>query len=143
MLAYFSVPKSLHEKMVPLKEHEQHDLLNIVVWLLQWGALSRLHHFVIMLPHSVCNPQVEHTEDQFDEVADACWLFEARSSYVKQHYVAKGEGALEWQLLAKLWRYFDGKHSFDQIMWRENVKREHIYTLIRSHREVLFPILHE
>merc|ERR1719247_3123661 len=123
-------------------------MVELVVWLLQWDALIRLHHFVVMLPAVELGESTSEREylksnsapvspeesdalnwsdsaspgegsecdgklDQFNPTTDGAWLLEARSLYVEQH--ADGDSRA-YQLLSKLWKYFDGKHVLEEIM---------------------------
>ena len=43
----------------------------------------------------------------------------------------------------ELWKYFDGKHIFEEIMWRAHVSRDEIMAVVKEHKDVLFICLHE
>ena len=42
-----------------------------------------------------------------------------------------------------MWKYFDGKHIFEEIMWRAHVSRDEIMAVVKEHKDVLFICLHE
>lgn len=168
VLAHFSVPMHLGEKLSHLNnKDDQKDLVQLVVWLLKWGALIHLHHYVVMIPTDPVDPSLEApteariegagpeesleslaasgedpgaNDDKFSASADSSWLMEARAAYVKQH--SEG-GSRAYQLLAKLYGYFDGRHVLEEIMWKENVSREDISQVLNTYKEVLFVCIHE
>jgi len=77
------------------------------------------------------------SDDEDEE--DPEWHGRACESYVKQ-LESSGRGH---KLFRMLWKYFDGKHIFEEIMWRAHVSRDDIMSVVKEHKDVLFICLHE
>lgn len=48
-----------------------------------------------------------------------------------------------YQLLRRLAPYFRGRHTIEEIMWRENVSREQLNKLFAKHKNILVRVVHE
>ena len=74
-----------------------------------------------------------------EDIEDSQWHRNACEEYVTKLKSA-GRGH---KLFPRLWEYFDGKHIFEEIMWRAHVSRDEIMAVVKEHKDVLFICLHE
>jgi len=79
------------------------------------------------------------TESDVEDIEDSQWHRNACEEYVTKLKSA-GRGH---KLFPRLWEYFDGKHIFEEIMWRAHVSRDEIMAVVKEHKDVLFICLHE
>jgi len=57
--------------------------------------------------------------------------------YEKQYLDKIADDSPEYSLLKRLCIYFRGKYDIEEIMWRENVDRNELLTVLETYKDIL------
>jgi len=84
---------------------------------------------------------VSEIEDICEEEDEQDWHRRQCEKYVQTTRDLQGR---THELFGELWEYFDGKHIFEEIMWKANVKRDQVMAVLTDpgYKDVLFMNLH-
>nr|CAB3264430.1 nitrogen permease regulator 3-like protein [Phallusia mammillata] len=153
VLSYFSQPVSLGDSQLPTGPffgHEKH-LVEVVYWMLQHRFLVQHHTYISFLPHfaselQLTNQQVVNlfldvsrkhfsTGIEFHQLPDLCQsVFKA---------IPAAHNTKDLSLFLKLLPYMDGKHHLEEMMYRENMMRPDLLTILEKFRPVLLTAVRE
>jgi hypothetical protein len=155
ILERFSSPKSLGTNFKPTfsnfqGEHVetllgslQRDFVEVVVWLLQRDMLVQLHTYIYLIIPSLSGTTVY---DDWPSMSNGypsapIPLRPYERGYLEE-FGLKDRGPT-YLLFCKLAPYFRGQHHIEEIIWRENIRREDLMLVLEKYQSLLVTCVHQ
>lgn len=151
-LERFSFPKSVKDHLIDLTLSAK-QFSDVLVWLLRRDILIQFHTYVLLIVPETFGgalsvPATERLrsdeedaesgqlEGDEEEELDAQFLPASRATLTRYElaYIASvtaDDTPLD-RLFARLCQYGRGRHHLEEIMWRENLTREDILSVLRD-----------
>jgi hypothetical protein len=141
VLSRFATVKRLEDHLKNLNSAAQHDMLRMIVWLLQRQLLCQANVYIFLLHSagiSVDSQILEEpsAEDSAPQVATK----EHEEEYVPSSFLnRKSISRRTNRLFRRLVRYFNGTYHIEEIMWSENVSRTEMMQVLQDFSDILAP----
>ena len=133
MLADFSTPRPLKDYLDKSKQ-EMSSTLEMLVWLLRKDYFSQLHEYIYLLPHAMINRE-RSLSRSFSKATD--------SELEAIDELTHGKPANAANHFRRLYPYFNGAYSKEEIMWRETISRPELKEVLDIFAKELVICLHE
>ncbi|CEO96514.1 hypothetical protein PBRA_005123 [Plasmodiophora brassicae] len=147
-LSRFAVPKRLEEHLRILGQAAQHQLITVIIYLLRRSLLVLLHTFVQLIPDQAGQANYPSTSvslypSSLDSTGSG--RFVPTSPLMDVHTPSHPKSSKLKKLFNKYvgLPFFDGRHSIEEIMWRENLSRQEIAHVITEYSDRLCTCFHE
>eukprot|EP01127_Copromyxa_protea_P015892 TRINITY_DN4641_c0_g1_i1.p1 TRINITY_DN4641_c0_g1~~TRINITY_DN4641_c0_g1_i1.p1 ORF type:complete len:504 (+),score=93.39 TRINITY_DN4641_c0_g1_i1:1096-2607(+) len=140
ILGTFSFPCKLGDHIERLttstrKGTLEAEFIEMVCWLIRNNLVILLRTYVFLVLPGISSPR--HPPGVPQE--EAYTLSPIPLTAEEEAYLDKkfNDGSQTFLVFKKLCRFFRGYHHYEEIMWRENIKREVLMDIIERYSEVL------
>ncbi|CAK5116303.1 unnamed protein product [Aphanomyces euteiches] len=137
VLATFTGKNRLSVYMNTLTQHRKLEYIHMLIWLLQHEFIAQLHRYVyLVIPQDAppYSPAVASSPSDSPAV---------ENDYVAQLARKTNTPNPVLDLFRRLEPYFHGQHHLVEIMWRENVTRVELRTVLSTYKHILVLADHE
>jgi len=143
-LSRFAVPKRLDEHLRVLGQGAQHQLINLVIFLLRHSLLVLLHTFVSLIPDHGALPALPFvSSSSYPSSVESAGSYRLLSSSPQVGVEFAGKISKTKKLYNRLLQYFNGEHHIEEIMWAENVSRQEIAAVLGDFHDRLCTYYHQ
>ncbi|KAG6595725.1 nitrogen permease regulator 3-like protein [Phytophthora cinnamomi] len=131
VLSTFSGSRRIGEYMKTLSTTKKTEYIHMLIWLLQQRFIVQLHRYIYFM--------IPSDGDYAAELGNG-----AGNSVGKRAYLAKiAKPNPVFTLFKRLCVYFHGEHHIEEIMWRENLSRGELRTVMSTYQDIIVCCLHE
>lgn len=130
MLDLFSMPEKFGKLVNNMPSHAQEKFMQAVVWLLRHDVLSQLYTvYYLHIGNADLEvwPECMHHQDEMkmDDVHDVYLASPIPLTKLESSFISRlDDDSDTFALFLRLCPYFRGTHHCEEILWRENIKRE-------------------
>ena len=150
VLSHFSTPVRLGDLYTPtgLFYDDQQKLIKIIFWMLRHRFLVQHHTYVLFLPPpslGVTRGDLQRIKRDLVEITrqtrprnpdiDMCDL--PQHCQVLFRRIEAARNASDLTCFLKLLKYFDGKHHLEEMMYKENIQRLQLLTVLDKFHSLL------
>lgn len=131
IITAFSKAKSLGEHLELLDPARQRDFIEVTIWLLQRNLLKQQHVYVYLLIDTEKRFSSPLPSEKFPAAPTPLTPLELE--YLETHHSKDPN----FPLFKRLCPYFRGRHHLEEIMFRENITREELLTILTTFKGIL------
>eukprot|EP00644_Phytophthora_capsici_P001515 jgi/Phyca11/562970/estExt2_Genewise1.C_PHYCAscaffold_100594 len=140
VLSTFSGSRRIGEYMKTLSTSKKTEYIHMLIWLLQQRFIVQLHRYIyFMLPSDGDYAAELVPMAQVMSVASQLLFTDQERAYLAK--IAKPNPV--FTLFKRLCVYFHGEHHIEEIMWRENLSRGELRTVMSTYQDIIVCCLHE
>lgn len=142
ILSYFSTPTSLgdYQSLTGPFFGNQNNLVKILIWMLQHRFLVQHHTYIYFIPLNDVSDQTKKELSRFVDDYDQKLCHFKNLPLAFQDILRSVDAAYspeDLYLFLKLLQYFDGSHHLEEIMYRENMVRFELVTILDKFKPLL------
>uniref|UniRef100_H3HC47 GATOR1 complex protein NPRL3 C-terminal HTH domain-containing protein n=1 Tax=Phytophthora ramorum TaxID=164328 RepID=H3HC47_PHYRM len=134
VLSTFSGSRRIGEYMKTLSTAKKTEYIHMLIWLLQQRFIVQLHRYIYFMIPSDGDYAAEVMS-----VASQLLFTDQERAYLAK--IAKPNPV--FTLFKRLCVYFHGEHHIEEIMWRENLSRGELRTVMSTYQDIIVCCLHE
>ena len=148
ILSYFSTPTSLGDYQSPNGPFfdNQNTLVEILIWMLQHRFLVQLHTYVYFISLADITDESKNELSCLIDTCDSTTCYFERLPIAYQNilrYVNAARSPEDLYLFLRLLKYFNGVYHLEEIMYRENMVRFELVTVLDKFKPVLSTTVRE
>ncbi|KAF0690211.1 Aste57867_18402 [Aphanomyces stellatus] len=152
VLATFTGKNRISVYMNTLTQHRKLEYIHMLIWLLQHDFITQLHRYVyLMIPHDgsqTATPRAPPLPSPAGLSPPLHANYSPSESSIEKDYLAQlarksTAPSPVLDLFRRLEPYFHGQHHLVEIMWRENVTRVELRTVLSTYKHIIVFADHE